>query len=301
MDNIPRWFDGLTANFAENLLFSYGGGKVGKANEKIAVVEMGETGIGSAVYWTWEDLRIKTAYFAQGLKANGVSKGDRVVAVSSNNLNTLLVFLATTTLGAIFSSISTEMGVESILERLLQVTPRLVFMTDSALYNGKILDLRNKMTGIANGLDEINDFLGIIAMPRNGARAANISNIPKTRSLDEFLAPIAHARLAFERIPFSEPFMIAFSSGTSGQPKCIAHSVGGVLLNAFKEGSLHQEIDSNSVVLQYTTTSWIMYLVTIQNLMFGSRVILYDGSPLFPAKDVLIKIAEYERSVNCPR
>ncbi|OGM45400.1 acetoacetyl-CoA synthase [Aspergillus bombycis] len=296
MDSIPHWFSGIQLNFAENLLFSASGdgrSTTGKEDEKIAVVEVREGT--AAVPLTWKALRSRTGRLMQAMKAHGVKKGDRIAICASNSIDTLLVFLATTALGAIFSSSSTDMGVKGILDRLLQIRPRLLFMDDQAVYNGKTIDLRSKMTAVVKGMQSVGEFQGIVSQSRFASRPLDVNHVPKAQPIAAFLAQSTSNTLEFERMAFCDPFLIVYSSGTTGQPKCIAHSVGGVLLNAYKEGQLHMELDEASVVLQYTTTGWIMYLSAIQTLLFGSRVILYDGSPFLPHLSSLIKLAEQQR------
>ncbi|KAL3264223.1 hypothetical protein ABHI18_000967 [Aspergillus niger] len=298
MDSIPQWFTGIRLNFAENLLFSAspnGLSTRGKEDAKIAVVEVREGISESHVSLTWGELRERTGRLLQAMKANGVQKGDRIAVCASNSIDTLLVFLASTALGALFSSSSTEMGVKGILDRLVQIKPRFLFMDDQAVYNGKTIDLRTKMEAVVDGMRSVQEFRGVVSQPRFASRPLDISKIPKAQLLGDFLAKSSDDRLEFTRIPFRDPFLIVYSSGTTGQPKCIAHSVGGVLISAFKEGHLHSELDESSTTLQYTTTGWIMYVSAIQSLLFGSRVVLYDGSPFMPRLESLIRLAEQQR------
>ncbi|GAT20729.1 acetoacetyl-coenzyme A synthetase [Aspergillus luchuensis] len=298
MDSIPHWFTGIRLNFAENLLFSAspnGPSTRGKEDAKIAVVEVREGISESHVSLTWGELRKRTGRLLQAMKANGVQKGDRIAVCASNSIDTLLVFLASTALGALFSSSSTEMGVKGILDRLVQIKPRFLFMDDQAVYNGKKIDLRAKMEAVVDGMRSVQEFCGVVSQPRFASRPLDISQIPKAQLLGDFLAKSSDDRLEFTRIPFCDPFLIVYSSGTTGQPKCIAHSVGGLLINAFKEGHLHSELDESSTTLQYTTTGWIMYVSAVQSLLFGSRVILYDGSPFMPRVESLIRLVEQQR------
>ena len=296
IDTIPHWFDGVRLNFAENILFSSDAGDRlrGKEDDKVAVVEVREGGAEGATYVTWKELRNRTGHLVQALKAHGVKRGDRIAVCASNSVDTLLVFLATTALGAIFSSMSTDMGTRGLLDRLLQIKPVCLFMDDFAVYNGKKVDLRPKMAEVAKELDAVAEFQGVVAQPRFSS-PADISGVPRACTLDDFLTKAPHDRLEFERVRFRDPFLVVYSSGTTGQPKCIVHSVGGVLLNAHKEGGLHQEMRSDSVILQYTTTGWIMYLAQVQGLLFGARIILYDGNPFLPHVSVLIELAAKER------
>jgi acetoacetyl-CoA synthetase len=161
-------------------------------------------------------------------------------------------------------------------------------MDDFAIYNGRKVDLRRKMSEIMNGMKDVKEFKGMVSMPRF-AQAADISSISRTQTLAEY---VVRAKIApdFERVAFHDPFFIAYSSGTTGTPKCIVHSVGGAVLSSAKEGSLHRELLPDSVALQYTTTGWIMYFASVMNLLYGSRVVLYDGSPFQPDLTTFVRI-----------
>ncbi|KAJ9490315.1 hypothetical protein VN97_g2975 [Penicillium thymicola] len=297
MDSVPEWFTGVRLNFAENLLFSrVAGDKTDKEDDKIAVSEVREGAAHEVVHLTWGELRRRTGTLVQAMKAHGVVRGDRIALCAANSIDTLLVFLASTALGAIFSSSSTDMGTKGILDRLLQIKPRWLFMDDLAVYSGKTIDLRPKIGEIVQGMESDTEFEGVIVLPRFSSRPADISSIPRTKTLAEYLAKAGgNEKLEFERVGFRDPFLVVYSSGTTGQPKCIVHSVGGVLLNSMKEGILHTEFGPDSVALQYTTTGWIMYMCAVQTLLFGARVVLYDGSPFIPGITALVDLAAQEK------
>lgn len=304
IDSIPDWFPGIRLNFAENVLFtavSDGQASIrstaGKEDDKIAVTEVREGDAEPTVHLTWKDLRKRTGRFLQALKAAGVQRGDRVAVVASNSIDTLTVFLATTALGALFSSTSTDTGVKGILDRLLQIKPRWVFIDDTTVYNGKIVDLRPKITQIVEGLARTEEFKGVITVPRFRDRPADVSRIPRTQALSEFLSTTSSDQLEFVRVGFRDPFLIVYSSGTTGEPKCIVHAVGGYLLNVNKEGRLNRSMNENAVSLQYTTTGWIMYLSCVSSLIYGARPILYDGSPFLPDVTILVKLLEKHKLV----
>ncbi|RDW81903.1 acetoacetyl-CoA synthetase-like protein [Coleophoma cylindrospora] len=295
IDSIPVWFDGIHVNLAENLLYSRTAGTpasqrgtLGKEDGKVAVTEVRE-GATEIRHVTWGQLRREVAVLASAMKAHGVQKGDRVVVVASNSVDTLKVLLAVASLGGLFSSSSTDMGVQGILQRTLQVTPKYIFMDDTTVYNGKTVDLRVKMTEIVNGMTGCENFVGMVSMPRF-VEAKDISNVPRTETLVQFSSKATSSQLSFEKTSFRDPFLVAYSSGTTGSPKCIVHSIGGLLVSSVKEMKLHRELTPESVALQYTTTGWIMYISSVMALQPGCRVVLYDGSPFQPDLTTFIKL-----------
>lgn len=161
-------------------------------------------------------------------------------------------------------------------------------MDDFAVYNGKRVDLRQKMAEIVNGMKGVEEFAGMVSMPRF-KEPVGITSVPRTQTLSTFLS---HATTPppFERMAFHDPFFIAYSSGTTGAPKCIVHSIGGAMLSSAKEVKLHGEIGPESVCLQYTTTGWIMYFSSIMQFLPGARVVLYDGSPFQPDLTTFLKL-----------
>ncbi|KAK3325558.1 hypothetical protein B0H66DRAFT_128622 [Apodospora peruviana] len=306
VNQIPRWFEGVKLNFAENMLFSRSGsdpvtnrrGTIDKEDDKIAMTEVREGG-SEVRNVTYGELRQRAALLAGVMKARGVVKGDRVVVVGANSVETLLVWLATAWLGGIFSSSSTDMGVKGILQRAVQVNPKLLFMDDAALYNGKVVDLRDKMTEVVDGLEGCTNFAGAVAI-RRFEQARDISQVPKTETWDSFLARSKPSSPPpdFVRIGFHEPLLICYSSGTTGIPKAIVHSGGGLMINYFKEGRLHEGLGPDSVTLQYTTTGWIMYLANVAVLLYGGRTIAYDGSPFLPDAGILIRLAAQHKATK---
>lgn len=260
MDAIPHWFEGVQLNFAENILFTPDPSHpsqrttAGKEDDKVACTEVRE-GCTEIRDVTWGQLRQKVGKLAQAMKAHGVCKGDRVAAVASNSVDTLVVMLAVTVLGGLFSSSSTDMGTKGILDRLLQISPRFVFVDDWAIYNGKTVDLREKMTEVVQGMRGVEEFRGLVSLPRFQDRPADVGGVPRTVTLAKYLEKAHTSELPFERVEFRDPFLIVYSSGTTGVPKCIVHSVGGVLINGKKEGKLHRDLGPETVNLQYTTVS----------------------------------------------
>ncbi|PVI04358.1 acetoacetate-CoA ligase [Periconia macrospinosa] len=301
MENIPSWFNGTYLNFAENILFTASSDdpsvrtKRGKEDDKIALTEIRE-GNTDVRHMTYGEVRARVGLLANAMRKMGVKKGDRVAVVASTSFDTFICLMAITSIGGLFSSSSTDMGTKGILERLLQIRPKYVFVDDWAVYNGKTINLRIKIREIVAGMKDVSEFEGVITQPRFPGKPADISDIPRTTKLEQFLENArGNSDLIFERVAFRDPFLVVYSSGTTGVPKCIVHSVGGVLVSNVKEGAFHRQMGPESILLQYTTTGWIMYLSSIQGLMYGSRSILYDGSPFMPSPKTFLSILEEQR------
>lgn len=259
MDEIPLWFHGTHLNFAENMLYSAcpldpsQRTTENKEDAKIALTEVRE-GNTEVRHMSFGEVRRKVALLANALRAKGVRKGDRVAIVASTSFDTFITFMAIVSIGGLFSSSSTDMGTKGILERLLQIKPKYVFVDDWTVYNGKTIDLRPKMAEIVEGMKRVDEFEGVVAQPRFPGKPASLEGVPRAVALDDFVkAANGDAAVRFERVAFRDPFLIVYSSGTTGVPKCIVHSTGGVLISAAKEGKLHRDAGPDSVVLQYTT------------------------------------------------
>lgn len=300
MDSIPTWFEGVKVNFAENILFWPDAEDNSKATKKrkrddaIACTEIRE-GCTEIRHVTWREVRERVGLLANAMRGRGIRKGDRVAVVASNSLDTLTVFYAVTSLGGIFSSSSTDMGTKGILDRLRQIKPKYVFVDDWTVYNGKTIDLRPKICEIEAGLKDISETQGLVSMPRWQDKPADVKDVPRCETLANFLKAGKNDKtLHFERLDFRDPVIIVYSSGTTGMPKCIVHSGGGVLLNNRKESNIHRDAGLNdpeqSCMLQYTTTGWIMYLSSCLAMLNGNRTILYDGSPFQPDLETFVKM-----------
>ncbi|CAL8248107.1 unnamed protein product [Merluccius merluccius] len=282
ISDVPEWFKGARLNYAENLLKHTDLEKVAlyasmESNEEITKVTFGE-------------LRRDVALFAAAMRKMGVQTGDRVVGYLPNGIHAVEAMLAAASIGAIWSSTSVDFGVNGVLDRFSQIQPKLMFSVAAVIYNGKTHDHMEKLTSVVKGLSDLNKVV-VIPYART-KEETNISNIPNSVYLDDFLASgmgegDQFPQLEFEQLPFNHPLFIMYSSGTTGAPKCMVHSAGGTLIQHLKEHILHGNMTSSDVIIYYTTTGWMMWNWLVSSLAVGASVVLYDGSPLVPSPNVL--------------
>lgn len=176
---------------------------------------------------------------------------------------------------------------------VLVLIKQFIFFDDGALYNGKRLDLREKIKGTMDGMKDSKGFQGMVIVQRFET-PYDTSNISKTETLESFLKTPKQAP-QIVRIGFQEPCTVYYSSGTTGTPKAIVHGVGPQLMSLYKENKLHRDVDHTDVALQYTTTGWIMYVLSVAHICFGGRAIFYDGSPFMPDMKVLLRVVEEQK------
>ena len=211
MDSIPKWFEGVKVNFAENVLLSPDpsdaskGCKQRKEDDAIACTEVRE-GCAEIRHCSWGEIREKVGLLANAMRARGVRKGDRVAVVASNSIDTAVVFYAVTAVGGVFSSSSTDMGTKGVLDRVQQTKPRYIFVDDWAVYNGKTIDIRPKMREIEEGMKGVAEFEGLVSMPRWQEKPDDISSVPRCETLASFLSSAKGDKtLTFDRVDFCDP------------------------------------------------------------------------------------------------
>ncbi|PHH74164.1 hypothetical protein CDD80_3278 [Ophiocordyceps camponoti-rufipedis] len=202
--------------------------------------------------------------------------------------------VAHVTFGELRARVGRMAGAMRAAGRLYLIQPKLVFFDDGAVYNGNRIDLRDKIQAVVNGLASVSEFQKLILIPR----FTNKDVLTNTESLDNFLEASPPSPPPMPRFPFQHAAVIYFTSGTTGPPKAIVHGIGPVLFSVVKEFSLHMDLTPRDVVLQYTTTGWIMYLLSLSTMLIGARPVFYDGSPFAPDPTVLLRVAS-QQSVSC--
>ncbi|MDH3512419.1 MAG: acetoacetate--CoA ligase, partial [Gammaproteobacteria bacterium] len=280
-DNImdAGWFDGSQLNYAGNLL-RYDG-------DTTAIVFFGENGARRELSHT--KLRAEVASIAAGLESSGVGKGDRVAGFLPNCPEAVVAMLATSSLGAIWSSCSPDFGINGVVDRFGQIQPKVLFAPNGYVYNGKIFDTRSIVDGVAERIPEIER---IVIVPF-------IDKLPTDTSLDSAVSwgefAVAASSISCTAVEFDHPLYIMFSSGTTGVPKCIVHGHGGTLLQHMKEHVLHTDIRAGDRLFYFTTCGWMMWNWLVSGLAAGATLVLFDGSPFWKDGRILWEMAARER------
>jgi acetoacetyl-CoA synthetase len=263
-----RWFEGATVSYPEHI---FGG----VDEDAVAILHTSEvrSELGA---WTWRDLRTRTARIAAGLRVLGVGEGDRVCAYMPNIPETIAALLACASIGAIWSSAAPEFGARSVIDRFAQIRPKVLLTIDGYRYGGKDFDR-------AETVDRVAAELG-------GARVVRFGYLDGSGWEDGFLGP-EDAQLSFARVPFDHPLWVLYSSGTTGLPKPIVQSQGGILLEQVKHHGLHVDARAGDRVFWFSTTGWMMWNFLVGVLLTDAAVVLFDGNPGYPTLDRLWELS----------
>ncbi|MDZ4862165.1 MAG: acetoacetate--CoA ligase [Gemmatimonadota bacterium] len=283
----PRWFRGARLNFAENLLrFN---------DDKPALVSWNEQGRQREL--SYRQLNAEVARWAAALAASGVGPGDRVAGFLPNIPEAVIAMLATATLGAVWSSCSPDFGERAVLDRFGQIRPAVLIAVDGYRYAGKEIDLSDRVRAVAAALTETRVIVVVPYLDQNAAVTAG-PMVPLESWLDP-RPPVQPSNRPSarspRRFPFDHPLYIVYSSGTTGLPKCIVHGAGGTLLQHLKELQLHTDLIREDRIFYFTTCGWMMWNWLVSSLAVGATVVLYDGAPMAPAKDILWRLVGVER------
>ncbi len=269
-----QWFPDAKLNFAQNLLRNTG--------EGIAIYFQVEDKRSNRL--TYDQLNVQVASVSAWLRSVGVKKGDRVAAYLPNIPETIIAMLATASVGAVWTSTSPDFGERSVTERFGQTAPKVLFTVDGYFYNGKTIDTRDKSNAVAQAISSIEHHVQISFA---GLADGHLKSTTDSHDWADLLTFNPVSEIEFTPCGFNDPLYILYSSGTTGQPKCITHKVGGVLLQHLKEHQLHGDVRPDDKVFYFTTCGWMMWNWLVSSLASKAAVVLYDGSPFYPSGNVL--------------
>lgn len=281
-DKMPgaHWFPDAKLNYAENLLR--------RQDDADAIVFWGEDKVKQR--YSFKQLHATVSLCQQALQAAGVQQGDRVAGYLPNMPETVIAMLAATSLGAIWCSASPDFGVEGVVDRFGQIEPKVLFCVDGYYYNGKTIDCMEKNAQVVERLPSVERT---VVVPYIGT-ASECNQIRNASDWAGFTDSLSACPVTFQRVPFSHPLFIMFSSGTTGVPKCIVHSTGGTLLQHLKEHRLHADVRDNDRLFYFTTCGWMMWNWLVTGLASNATLLLYDGSPFAGDKKIVFDFADAE-------
>jgi len=275
-----KWFPGARLNFAENLLRF--------RDDSTALVFKGEDH--PVRKMSYGKLYDEVARVAKSLKAAGVKEGDRVVGFMPNMPETVVAMLASTSLGAVWSSCSPDFGIKGVLDRFGQIKPKVLFTADGYYFKGKAFDSLSRVADILKDLPSIQK---VVVVPYTQEKP-EVASIRGAVLFEDFKSRDSGLEIEFAQLPFDHPLFIMFTSGTTGLPKCMVQSAGGILLNQQKELVLQSDLKREDAIFYYTTCGWMMWNWLVSSLAVGAKLILFDGNPFYPDPGILWRLAEEE-------
>jgi acetoacetyl-CoA synthetase len=273
-----EWFSGTSLNYAEHVF-------AGKNDDEPAILHASE--LRELGELSWGELRSQVAAVATGLRALGVERGDRVVAYMPNVPEAIVAFLATASIGAVWSSCSPDFGPASVIDRFAQIEPKVLFAVDGYRYGGKDFDRRDTLAELQAAMPSLRRTVVLPYLDPD----PDLSALPGTGCWEELLAAGESAEPAFERVPFDHPLWVLYSSGTTGLPKAIVQGQGGILLEHLKKLNLHVDAHPGDRLFWFTTTGWMMWNFLVSGLLTRAAIVLYDGNPGHPDMSVLWDLA----------
>ncbi|MGD8961295.1 MAG: acetoacetate--CoA ligase [Desulfobacterales bacterium] len=276
-----KWFAGARLNFAENLL-RY-------RDDRVALIFKGEDQ--PSIWMTYAQLYDEVARLARSLKQLGIESGDRVVGFMPNMPESIIAMLAATSMGATWSSCSPDFGIKGVLDRFGQIKPRVLFTANGYSFKGQKLD---SLERISNILKELPSIEKVVVVPYTEQKA-DISAIANAVHYQDFRSSESGLEIEFEQLPFGHPLYIMYSSGTTGLPKCMMQSAGGILVHQLKEHILHTDLKRDDTLFYFTTCGWMMWNWLTCGLGVGATLVLFDGNPFHPHPGALWEMAQDEK------
>lgn len=274
-----EWFPGTRLNYAEHVF-------AGKDEGETAILHASE--LRELGELSWGELRRAVAATAAGLRGLGVQRGDRIVAYMPNIPEAIVAFLATASIGAVWSSCSPDFGPASVVDRFAQIEPKVLFAVDGYRYGGKDFDRRETVAALQEAMPSLERT---VVLPYLGPEP-DLSPLRDAMTWEELEAEGGDAELSFERVPFDHPLWVLYSSGTTGLPKAIVQGQGGILLEHLKKLHLHVDAHPGDRLFWFTTTGWMMWNFLVSGLLTRAAIVLYDGNPGHPDMTTLWDLAE---------
>lgn len=270
-----EWFPGAHVNYSEHVF---------RDRDPAAIAIQHASELRELGHWTWGELEQHTARIAGGLRELGVGPGDVVAAYLPNLPETVAALLACASIGAIWSSAAPEFGTQAVIDRFTQIEPTVLLSIDGYRYGGKDFDRSEVIAALQASLPTVKHT---VVLPY-----LDSTSLSGTMSWNELLAAGEGRALDFERVPFDHPLWVLYSSGTTGLPKAIVHSQGGILIEHLKALNLHLDAHTGDRIFWFTTTGWMMWNYLVGCLLTPASIILFDGNPAYPDMDTLWKLAE---------